>query len=401
MTLTLGESWPAWHPTARRGSLVVDGAATDVLVLMAPFQPSGVSQARALAARALVVRGAGVLRLLEIRAENNRIAWIYEGIDGVALSRLPEGVLGARAAAELVGRVASLMVEHGEHPGPESDDVLLAARAEVRVAGFVRPFAGAPAFRAPGRSDRDATVVYRLGALLAGLLGGAVHPGLDAPGHDDAVRRAVIGAMSAPGAALSEHYADWLRGMLHFDPDQRPPLSRVVPGLAELAEQTGGPSLAQICDRHFQRWLAEALGDDPDETTLPQRWEDHEVGPPEPTMEATTRRRALDEPILGDLTAEDDPTVDSEVGRVLDVERTPGSVVERGSIPVAVGPPPEVAARRPTLPSDLFEETVPGAPSDATTVVRAPAPTTPAWLRLVGVLLIGVAIGLAVWLVFG
>lgn len=408
MTLTLGESWPAWHPTARRGILELDGVARDVLVLLAPYQPSGVARAREAAGPALGMRGEGILGLLEIRAENQRIAWVYEGGEALAVSRLPdEATLGPRAVAGLVHRVARALVAFPGHPGPEADDVLLLADGEVRVIGFARPFAAPAAQRPPGRPDPEAERVYRLGALTATLLGGPLQRGADPSAHDAVVRRALIRAMSAPGPALGDRYLDLLRGMLAFDPDDRPPLTAVVQGMAELAERAGGPSLSDVVARGFPRWLAAASGEDPDETTLPQEWLGFDVGTPDLTVETVTDRRSLSEPILGDLTAEDEPTVDSELGVVPQVG-TPPSVVERGSIPVAVGPPAEVASRRPTLPSDLFEATpAPSTPADVTTPLRAsparPAelPDAPPWLRIAAVLLAGVAVGLAAWLILG
>lgn len=403
MTLLLGDTWPAWHPTARRGTLEGDGETRDVLALMAPFQPSGVARAREAAATALTVRGPDVLELLDIRAENNRIAWIHAGFDGIALSRLPEDHrVGPRAATELLLRVARVMAAHEEHPGAEADDVLVDLLGDVRVAGFARPFPTSPAYRAPGAGDREAVVAYRLGVLFAELLGAPVQAGGDPDSHEAAVRRAWIGAMAASGAALTERHGDWLRTLLAFHPDDRPPLSRIVAGLAELAEGSSGPSWAEACGKHYQRWLTAAFGDDPDETTLPHEWDADDLGPADATVEAVTLRRPLDEPILGDLSAEDDPTVDSELGQAPRLPNTPPAV-ERGSIPVAVGPPPEEAAKRPTLPLDLFEETVPGAPSDATTVIRNPegAGAEPPWLRVAAVVLVGLAVGLIVWLLFG
>ncbi|MCB9677335.1 MAG: hypothetical protein H6737_19645 [Alphaproteobacteria bacterium] len=407
MTLTLGETWQPWHPSVRRGVLDEDDGPREVLVVLAPFQPSGVARAREAAADLDLYarKRAPVLRLLDIRGHNNRIAYVYESVDGIAVSHLTgDRQLGLRAAAELVASVAAALGGPAQgHPGPEPDDVLLCADGSVRIAGFIRALPGISGPRAPGEGTAEARLVYRLGALLAFLLGGPLPVASTEESHEAAVRRAQIRAMSSPGAVFSESYGNWLRGLLAWDPVARPPLSRAIAGLADLAASTAGPSLAETCEWRFDGWLVELVGSDPEETTLPASWEDElgDVIEPLPTVEAGRRTLGEDQ-VLGDLHAEDDPTVDSELGVV--PEYTPPSIIERGSIPVSVGPPAEVAAKRPSLPVGLFTDDTQTEIDSSGVAGRGatPAPDArPAWLLPAIVVLVGCAVGLGWWLLFG
>ncbi|MEZ4317557.1 MAG: hypothetical protein R3F61_08630 [Myxococcota bacterium] len=398
MTLTLADTWQPWHPSVRRGVLDEGEGPVDVFAVLAPWQPSGVARAREQAGRALTLEAPDILRLLDIRGHNQRVAYVYEAVDGIALATLTgPRELGHRAAAELLAATALSVAKHA-HPGPEPEDVLLCRDGTTRLANFVRPFPGIGGPRAPGKGSTEATQVYRLGALLAYLLGGPLPTTSTPDAHEAAVRRAQIRAMSRPGAVFSESYGNWLRALLAWNPADRPPLSRVIDGFGELAGSTAGPTLRETCEEQFDAWMISLVGSDPEETTLPADWDSAlaEVVNPLPTAEAG-RRTLGDDQVMGDLTAEDDPTVDSELGVV--PEYTPPSIIERGSIPVAVGPPAEVAAKRPSLPDGFLHDPE---GETRTHVMSEPEETgRPAWLIWVGVVLVGLAVGMAFWLAFG
>ncbi len=499
MTLDLAETWQPWHPSVRRGtwtpspdreselpSELRGRPPIDVLAVLAPHTPSGVRRARARARNVLSLRADGVLPLLDIEPHGRRVAFVYEAVDGLALANLTgERSLGHRAAAALIGRLASLLSDADlpAHPGPEPEDVLLCADASLRIANFVSPFPAMAPPRPPGSSGPDAALVYRMGALLAFLLGGPMPQSSTREAHEAAVRRAQIRAMSRPGALFGEAYGNWLRAMLAWDPVERPPLSRIASGIEELVATTAGPSLEEECATRFDSWIAElqqgfpgdalppgfsadsSLGDfdQPDATleaqpldkslATPSTWKEADIttkpstasgaGPlgPEasaandglellPPAEGTPglvgdadleddrtedsgirhthkqkagRSTLGEEQLLGDLDVEDDPTVDSELGTAPEhTDFTPPSIIERGSIPVSVGPPAEVAANRPSLPHGFLggdvtsvEQTVAG---DAES---AAASRWPAWVVVSAIALALIALALGYWLVAG
>lgn len=374
-----------------------------VLAILVPFQPSGVSRATERAAQVIGYRAPGILPLVGIEAVGNQIAWLYEAVDGVAATRIADSPdFGPRASAELVLAVARVVMAT-PHPGPEPEDVLLTPEG-VRVANFEGPLPRDPGFRAPLSTDpmTDAARVYRIGALFAAVLGAPLSPASERRAHEAAVRRAIIRAMSRPGAVFGKAFGEWMRATLAWEPEARPPLSRVLPTLEDLVESTAGPSLDVLVRARLNHWITESFGEDDEEaTTLPLDWETvQDVIHPMPTVEAG-RRTLQDETILGDLNIEDDPTVDSEMSPRK--EPTPPSVIERGSIPVGVGPPPELAARQPRLPSGFLEDqTVPF--EEPTQLERPPAPPVPPpshSLQVVAGVLLVIAVGLCIaWALF-
>jgi hypothetical protein len=479
VTLDLTETWQPWHPSVRRGTWTTESGPVEVLAVLAPHTPSGVDRARNRAKAVLGTRAPGVLPLLAIAPHGRRIAFIYEAVEAIAIANLTgDRSVGHRAAAELVRQLATLLSDPAlpTHPGPEPEDVLLCADATIRVANFVQPFPAMAPPRPPGSSGPDAALVYRLGALLAFLLGGPIPQSSTPEAHEAAVRRAQIRAMSRPGAVFSEAYGNWLRAMLAWDPIERPPLSRVIAGLDDLIATTAGPSLEETCDAHYDTWVGalqrgfvrdsdpradafepEPLGDfDQPESTIEatpaavRRTPPPEVGwdeaddletqpsvrpPPglegltplepadaladlaedDPTEDSDIRqthptragRRTLgEEHVLGDLDVEDEPTVDSELGITPELENTPPSIIERGSIPVSVGPPAEVAANRPSLPAGFLGGEVTHTVSAATptpTPASVPEPDEvwPTWMVALAIALVAIATVLGGWLLLG
>jgi hypothetical protein len=367
----------------------------------------------------LRLRTEGILPLLAIEAHEDRVAWIFEHVKGLGLGHTvgteTGGLLSSRAAAELVARVAEIAlaapVEARRNRGPEPTDVLVTADGAVFVTGFAGPFPPPPAMRPPHGEEGDRAAVYRLGVLLAHLLSGvAPQAATERASHGALVRRALIRAMAKPGPPLTERYSDWLRGMLAWDPTERPPLSAVPEGLRGIAASIAGEPLVAWCAQHVpslreraldperHRFEPGVLGDEDDSTDLvmteearqgaesrialptPFREPDapqgapppNEVGEPEGELATaatlsrpgppplsvqseTSSRKARREDF-----AEDDPT--QEAGAVsggsdgtVSITTTRPMLV-RPTIPVHVGPPPEAIREPPRLPMGFLDE---------------------------------------------
>lgn len=402
--LDIGDPWPAWHSLVRRATWRRDGSSREVLVFLGVQPIDDLQAIRTEAEPAMGVVDPGVLPLLGVEPIGEGVGWVYPFRPVVSPCFFSKPLLGHRASAQLVARVARVVEAH-PHPGPNVEDVLLDATGRVLVANFVGPLP--PNARAPGDDEGEAAVVYRLGALLATLLAGAVKAGSTPSSHDAAVRRTIIRAMSMPGAVFSDRYASWLQGMLAWDPDARPPLSRVAQALEELAGTSGGLPLQAVVVRDFDRWV-EVAG----------RYQGNSLG--DPSLAASTSshptfdpeyagRTTLAKETPAEIPYVDEPTVESELFDP--VECTPPSVLERGTIPVEVGPPVEAIRKRPpTLPPGFLDPRSGDTQPAAESRVEKPAPSmppvtdvlqTPGWVLPVAALLTGTAVVLALWLVFG
>lgn len=393
MTLELGESWPAWQPDVRRATWTMQGVETPVLVVLGPHRPGAVAAARREAAQATSLRGKHVLPLLGVEATGREVAWLYPYEVSIALSRLPERELTAKAIAEIVRDVARTVVDQ-PHPGPLPEHVLLDGSGTVRLAHFVGPWEVPPAWRAPSQpAVNGGEDVYRLGLFTASLLG-ATPVELDGALAHDAFVRGVLALGLERGGDVGD-LVDLLRDLLAWDPRDRPPLPEVVRRMNEIARGAMGAGLAEITSTRFSSWLQpyRSQQDAADDGLFDLSSDAYE------TMEHTPHRaRTLDgENILGDLTDEDEPTVDSELGVVATTDRTPSSVIEFGSLPLRVGPPPGAVRRRPSLPPGFI-----GAPdkTDTPRAPEAPPAAPPAWLNGLAMVLLGLAIGMSVWLLF-
>lgn len=402
--LDIGDPWLAWHSLVRRATWRREGGDVEVLVFLGVQPVEDPAEVRAEAEPAIALRDPSVLPLLAVEPIGEGVGWVYPFSDVVSPCFFAKPLLGHRAAAEVVARVAKVVDTHA-HPGPNIEDVLLDRQGRVLLANFVGPLPTSAL--APGGDEGEAAVVYRLGALLATLLAGAVKAGSTASSHDAAVRRTIIRAMSMPGAVFSDRYASWLQGMLAWDPDARPPLSRVPQALEELASASGGLPLKAVVARDFDRWITAAehvqnvgLGD----PSLAASATSHPTFDPE-----YAGRTTLAKETPAEIPYVDEPTVESEL--IDPVERTPPSVLERGTIPVEVGPPVEAIRRRPpTLPPGFLDprsgDTQPAAQQRAERpeALPTPEPTTPGapgWVLPIAALLTGTAVVLALWLVFG
>lgn len=399
VTLELGERWSAWHPDVRRARWEQEGFGQDVLVVLGPHAPGAVLQARNAACDAMSYRGRHVLPLLGVEATGRKVAWLYPLEVVVSLRRIPRGGLGHRGALEVVLALARTLGDL-PHPGPSPDHVLIDDRGTVRIAGFVGPWAtedawSAPRSRLPG-SDSWAETAYQVGLLYAWLLGTSVPPAHDAEEHAHLVRRALIDVLSAPGAPISDAQRQLFSDLLAWDPRDRPTAREVVQRAQQGLRSGGGPSITELVTEQFSTWLqphrrAPAPAPEPGDFTLDV---DH-------TQEAPRSVRTLDgEGRLPEIPEEDDPTVDSELGIVPGSDRTPTSAIEFGSLPLRVGPPAEAARVRPRLPDGFLG-------SEETRTLREeradlPDPADPPpWLTWLGVVLLGLAVGMLVWLLLG
>jgi hypothetical protein len=195
-------------------------------------------------------------------------------------------------------------------------------------------------------------MVWRLGVLLAELLTGAPPtPSSDRAGHELVLRRLLIRVMSRPGPVFPERYRDWLVGMLAWDGDQRPPLSRVAPSLRELAGACPGPELA-VRVREVPE-LRQRLELPPGPPVVEPSLEIFTTVPPVTMASERTEEAAFPDADhgFGDTPLMDDVTAVSLDG---DAPLRAAALAEHGSIPVQVGPPAE-AVRKPTrLPEALL-----------------------------------------------
>jgi hypothetical protein len=407
---------------------MAEGAAErPVLVLLGPEAkaPDALQRAQQAAEAATGIRHPGVLHLLAVESFGERVAWVYEEMLGLGLGHTvgadTDVLLPTRVAAQAVGRVAQTLLDIGTagsaHSGPEASDLLVDSLGNLKVAGFSSPFPRSPAMRAPQGDEGEAALVYRLGVLLALLVSGSSPaPPSNRAAHAAVIRRALIRAMSRPGPVLTERYGDWLRGMLAWEPSERPPLSTVPDGLAKVAEATAGPTMEEWCLERVeavrQRVIVEAeqrrMGTDG--AVLSRRFGEggrirsdvdslvtRRLAPvtPSPTP-APEVRRPPEEKEAGLL--EDDPTQESAADdepELID-SKPPIRVTSLLPMPVQVGPPPEAVRTRPSLPPGFLEG------SGDHTDMSAPVSGIGVWLQPVHTLWVaGAVLGMLALVLLG
>lgn len=352
-SLTLLDPFPAWSPAAHRARY----GDRDVVALLGPEVAGAAERSRARSASEIGRERPGALTLIDVVEHEGRAVWVYPGTEGITLGCVVDGELPPlRVAAELVAAVADRLVSMPEglaHPGPAPADVVLTADSRVTLTGFVGPTLPDPGRRPPqGESTPEADMVYRLGVLLAELLTGSTPPSHSGQAdHDATVRRVLIRIMSRPGPVFPERYRDWVQGMLAYDPDQRPVLSRVATSLRSLVADLPGPDLAvwaadEVPRRHHTALPASRSSvrttDQLDVRDIPQR----DMSTRETQRPGTDTLSGNEELPLDDVTA---------ISTGSEPPPRP-SRPEVGAIPVSVGPPVEVARMRPTLPPELFSE---------------------------------------------
>ncbi len=360
-----------WQPGAHHAILHTgedDAGGRAVLAILGPeTQSLDNLQATEEAAGAILGRRApGVLTLIAIVPVQQRLAWVYEYVDGIGATWLAhqEGseVLPLGAAAEIVASVAQTLVTMGplgvNHLGPTPEDLLIDRLGQVHVSSFVSPFARDPVLREPhGRND-TAALVYRLGILLSTLACGKPPVATSDPtAHEAMVRRVLIRATARPGNSFTERYRDWLMAMIAWDADARPPLKTVAAGLREAATGTGDRSLIEwsaTMVSELQAGIADSSLDGPYSPWLQSTQE--QTQDEAPNSPVAPMHKTLPGLRLSDIDFdEDEPTAESSPGR----ERvpTPKPLIPRGqgAIPVGVGPPAEAIKDIPRLPSGFLE----------------------------------------------
>lgn len=238
-----------WHGAAHLGRRRTPAGDAPVFVLLGPEGASAEALARARHAAVSVAecRVPGVHRLIDVVLVDDRLGWVFESVDGVGLSHTVAGegraLLSTRAAAEIVASVAEkLLAVDLKNRGPEPTDLFVDAAGTVIVSGFAGPFPTSPAMRAPRGDDGEAAAVYRLGVLLAQLLSGvAPPPASERSAHPALVRRALIRVMARPGPVLPERYGESIRGMLAWEPAERPRCRPCPTACARSARCPPGP----------------------------------------------------------------------------------------------------------------------------------------------------------------
>ena len=294
--------WSAWAEPVRQGRLIrPDGESIWILIRRRPefvFEPPEWKIQKAHSRLISRVDHPAVLRLLHAAKIEEAPAWVYEGFQGVSVSRIlavnrSEGQgLPARAALEMVERAvqglraalsqgSKLQGDQGAffHPGPSPTELLIDAVGAVKLAGFAiesdgGPEAGAEGYvpAVPGTPEQRGA--YGVSALLVHLLGGE-RPGVsgvDAERQRAVIRRALIRVLARPGEAVSEALVDVIKAGLSFDPDERPDLTVFEDEVASAATALGSPSLRVWAPNRVPAVLMQQEAGYPDpDTARPRR----------------------------------------------------------------------------------------------------------------------------------
>lgn len=395
----------AWHGAAHIATLHAPTGATKVLALLGPegAAADAAVRARAAAASLLGASHPGLHRLLAVEAVGDRVGWAFEAVEAIGLAHTvgTEGraLLPTRAAAEVAAAVADTLMSVGpEHRnrGPEPTDLLVTAEGRVVVSGFAGPYPMAPSMRAPKGDDGEAAAVYRLGVLLGHLLAGvAPPPAGERHAHAAVVRRTLIRIMARPGPALPERYADWIRGMLAWEPGERPPLSTVAEGLRAASAASEGPGLEAWCVANVPALRAAAEAGRSNTPVPLSRAPTALVGVNDDPTDVRYDRnpdevstRSLDATPVGAVGRRDDDDPTQEATRVPDAQAVAAVPTRPGAaeMPIRVGPPPEAIKDAVSLPSG-FLDTQPDEPTNAEATKWVAPATFTVWAAVVGVLL--------------
>ncbi|MEM6930779.1 MAG: hypothetical protein AAF602_27845 [Myxococcota bacterium] len=346
------------------------------------MDPAAVAEAVQRARRFVGIQVPGLLPLRRVEQVKGRLGYGYDvpaGASLVALTKHRRAVPPAAAAGVLaaIGQTACHLGPHAlYHPGPTKHDVLVERSGRVWLAGLAGPR------RTDAQHADEASFVRQLGWLLTEMLSGKETPPAPPPQTCEAIVQQLFETMSSRGWRLEPAYRRLIRALLVWPCDRRPGLAVVVETARALAVAPDGEPV--------DRWVRHTwrlLGADP-----------ADVPPPPPSLD----------PFVPDPDAVDRPTQPTEDSEpdfdedVIDEDTAlsehpapPAMLVEQGTIPVGVGPPPE-AIRRSKVPYDLFGRGITNQLHDrASATVAFP----PALAVTAGVLLV-VAIALALALLF-
>lgn len=364
----------AWSDTALTGRYGDGADVRRVMVFLGPDHagepdPTELDRARRWVGRT----GPGLLELIDVTPHGTRLAWLHPPVDALGLIHLVDAADGQRPSlrvvAELVAAIADALHAQGsgalDHPGPSPEDIGVDATGRIHLTGFCSPWPPAPVYRDPSASLGSPALAWRVGVLLSQLLAGRVPAVSDRSGHEAMIRRVLIRSMSRSGPTFSERYRDWLTGLLAWDPDLRPSLSAVGPGLREVGRNLGGPDLAAWATTEVPVLIARARershtplesagqGSFHTWTAAAEPSEDHAI-----TLADVSGHRTLPGLPLSAL-ERDEPTAESTIRTTASGGVIP--LTEPGTIPVGVGPPVEALHRRPpTLPAGFLDD--PGRP---------------------------------------
>jgi hypothetical protein len=413
--LTLDGPLITWSDTALAARLGEGASARPVMAFLGPqpFGPITGNDPREQAVAWMGIDAPGVLPLLDVVQLGRRHAWTYAYVEALGLSRM----LGAqgpptRVAAELVASVADILHGLGSrglaHPGPAPSDIGVDPSGALHLLGFVSPWPASPVLRDPSAGNAGEACVWRLGMLLAQLLGGSVHAVTAKSAHDAMLRRILIRAIGSSGDVFPERYRNWLTGLLAWDPGQRPALSSIGAGLRDVASSMAGPGLPEwagtevyarcgVLMRTSTELEATVDADSsyhPWQSAREASKDQHTSGPPSIYPSPLSAHQTLHGLQLGKIPPDDRA---AEVTLLPDGKASVGPKInEPGTMPVRVGPPVEAATKpKPSLPPDFLD--------------RLPQPlevetdTTGAFLRLLALIMVAVffatatAIGLLFW----
>lgn len=357
---------PAWSDTALEGTLGEGETARPVMVFLGPEASGDSAEVDHEESAKWVGRtGEPLVPLLDVITHGDRSAWIHPRVEALGLVHLVDVLEGdrppLRISAELVAAVADALVSLGSdglhHRGPSPEDVGIDAKGGIHLLGFASPWPQSPTYRDPCAGTLQEQLVWRLGVLLAHLLGGRIPAVSTASAHKGMLRRVLIRAMSREGPLFTERYRSWLTGMLSWDPTQRPALSSVGPGLRTVGAELAGPGLADWCATQVpgRMRLAERAHDPVLEDTERsfEPWntgedsEEFSIHPAELSGSRTLPGLPLSRLPSDEVTAETTLRNTTIPGF--------GPRVEPGTMPVGVGPPAEAMRRRPSLPVGFLD----------------------------------------------
>lgn len=329
----------------------------------------------------------GLLPLRRIDEVKGRVGFGYEVPDGASVAALTRArpVLPAPTAAALLHPVVHTLCDLGaaacHHPGPTSADVLVDLAGAVDLAGLGGPGRGAV-------ESTEPALVGRLGALLATWLGGRPWArAATSASHEALLRRLLLDVAGRPGPAFEPAYRALLRGLLAWEPTDRPRLGEVLDVLRSVS---AGP-MGEPLDRWVRHGWRSIDRDGPSSAEIRKPADD--TDPTTDSLEPMPM--ALDRPTQ----PTDDEAIPPDHGDedTAVAHRTDPSMsfaqLEQGAIPVRLGPPPE-AVPQARLPEGFLAEAGAGPPARR----RAQVGTAPGWLVAVSaafVLVSGLALVVA------
>ena len=370
-----------WHDTALAGVWTRGDEVHNVMAFLGPEVEDG----RPPDDRAtpwIGRTGPGVLSLLGVVQLGKRQAWLYPRTTALGLAQIVGRVPRAiplRVAAEIVAETADVLhqLSNGTtHPGPALADLGLLIDGHIQICGFASPYPVDPSMADPGSGTEGESLVWRLGILLARLVGGTMPAISSEKAHQARVRRLLIHAMSREGHMFTDRYRDWLTGMLHWSPDQRPALSAVATGLRKLGAEVGGPDLGMwagqnisalrnnaVRARHAQTPHLASKSFQPWNEASEDLTEDEHPGTrPLPSLTLDTTHPGIQIPELPDR---DDATCESTLQNRGVHHGAPRA--EPGTMPIGIGPPAEAMKEAPRLPAGFLEPTLPPTPRAVST----------------------------------